>query len=92
MLSESPEGPTQLAMARTMINRLVGGIESIATMDDKVMAIREGLLLMGIPWDPDEGRFWTELIEHVQDGGELTDAYLVDWRRRYQDGLGIGGF
>jgi len=88
--SENPEGPTQLAMVRTMINRLVGGIESIVNMSDKVMAIREGMMLMDIPWDPDEGRFWVELIEHAQEGGELTDAYLIDWRRRYQDVLNIG--
>lgn len=79
----------KLTMARVMIRTFLKGIKVIPGTDEKVAAISQALKLKGQTWDPEEAPFWAELIEHVGAGGELTDAYLTDWRARYREVLDI---
>lgn len=84
------ERPIKLAIVRTMIKRLLRGIDDRADMDGKIESIKLGMRIMGQTWDPAEGPLWVDLIEYVENGGQLTDDYLITWRRRYRSVLGIG--
>lgn len=95
-MTVAPESPERLAKVRAMIERFVVGIiymEKTAgpiSLDEKVDSVRIGLEMMNVPWDPTERPLWAEIIEYAEGGGELTDDYLIDWRRRYRKVLGNG--
>ena len=84
--------PESLGVIRRHLTKLVAGVnhDPDLPLEDKVRAVRGGLLIMGQTWDPVEGPLWSEMIEHLEAGHELTDEYLIDWRHRYRMALGIG--
>ena len=89
-----PESIEAVAKIRDYIVQLVQGLNFIPDlpMAQKVRAVREAVALQGHSWDPDEGILWSEMIEHVEAGEPLSDAYLIDWRHGYRVGIGIGRF
>lgn len=84
-----PESPERLNKVRNMIERLITGIEGLENIDEKLDSIRQGLELRGLSWDLDEGSLWADMLDYVENGGQLTDSYLILWRRQYRAVLGI---